>query len=71
MEACALPTNRGLCLEQALVENFDQMPWLPLKEMVLLLKDIHLLTAHQSTICWTLLLSGHVRSGFENEAYSY
>lgn len=71
MEACALPTNGGLCLEQAPVENFDQMPWLPLKETVLLLKDIHLSTAHQSTICWKQLLSGHVRSGFENEAYSY
>lgn len=27
MEASALPTNGGLWLQQAPVENIDQMPW--------------------------------------------
>lgn len=71
MEASALPTNRGLWLYQALVENVDLMSWLPLKQTVLLLKDLQLLTAHRSIICWKLLLSGQVRRVFENEAYAY
>jgi len=71
MEASALPANKGLWLSQAPVENFDQMLWPPLKQTVLLFKDLQLLTAHKSTICWKLLSSEHVRRGFENEAYAY
>lgn len=71
MEASDLPTNRGLWLQQAPVENLDEMPWLPLKWVVQLLSDLQLLTTHKSTICWKLLLSEHVRKGFENETYAY